>query len=103
MKKLGLMGVAVAALLLTGCSAPVVESAEDANYIAELRPRLTAEATDAELIALGREACSEFETGTQQVDLRLIEGEQPTATGKYADSLAIGYFAAVAYCPEAWD
>lgn len=111
MKKLGWAGVIAGVLLLGGCAAPPTpaqaerETQGDAAFLAELRPRLSphADLEDAALIGLGRQACAEFAEGVGQVDLRLLDGEQPTATGKYADSSAIGYWAAVSYCPEAWD
>ena len=111
MKKMGWIGVIAAAVLLAGCASPPPpaqaerETEGDAAYLAELRPRLSSnsELEDAALIELGQQACAEFAEGVGQVDLRLIDGEAATATGKYADSSAIGYWAAVAYCPEAWD
>jgi len=111
MKKMGWIGVIAAVMLLAGCASTPARAQEasglegDAAYLTELRPRIGAAAAlpDAELIALGYTACAEFATGTAQDALRLIDGEAATATGKYADSSAIGYWAAVTYCPEAWD
>lgn len=80
-------------------------SAEE-SYLVNIRIALEANggssipnATDAQLLAAGQDACEQMRAGTDAFDVRVIEGEQPGETG-YVDSLRIAGGAAKYLCPD---
>ena len=95
-----------AAPLTAESSTPSAEpDAADAGflqYIDEELPPATsiANATDEQLIAAGHDACEQAAAGVAWEDIRLVDGEEPTANGDYLDSSAILNGALYNYCPE---
>lgn len=56
------------------------------------------DATDAQLLELGAEACDVLSAGTDTTALSLIEGETPNAIGNYSDTDAIVTAASIHLC-----
>lgn len=81
------------------------EDASDEQFLAYVRDNLLPEtqvpnATDEQLIAAGRDACEQLESGVAYEDVRVVEGEQPHSNGNYYDSSAIMNGAVSYYCTE---
>lgn len=79
----------------------------DAAFIEYVRSELAllpatgiANAEDDQLVAAGHEACEQLLAGADSESIRLIEGEQPAASGYYMDSGTIIDGARRFYCPE---
>lgn len=79
----------------------------DAEFVDYVRSELAllpstgiANATDAQLVEAGNEACKQLISGADSESIRLIEGEQPSASGYYMDSGTIIDGARRFYCPE---
>ncbi len=86
---------------------PEALPAEDADasflrYVADELPPATsiADASDAQLIAAGHDACEQVSAGVPWENIRLVEGEEPSAQGYYLDSSAILNGALYFYCPD---
>jgi len=80
-------------------------SAEDQgflDYVEAERPPATSigDMPSEDLIALGREACTQISAGVAFEDLRLVDGESPSPGGDYLDTSAIFNGALYNYCPE---
>ena len=95
-----------AAPLTAETETPDAEVGTDEAYLADVRAALEAnggssipDATDEQLIAAGQDACEQMLAGTDQFDVRVIEGEQAGETG-YVDSLRIAGVAVKHYCPD---
>lgn len=84
--------------------APSVDDAEQRflDYVrAELLPTSgIADASDAQLIDAGHEGCEQVKSGVPLEEIRLVEGEEPTAAGYYMDTSAIFSGAQMVFCPE---
>lgn len=86
---------------------PATDADPDAMFIDEARDRLSGlgaattipNATDAQLMAGGHEACESMADGTAFSDVTVIEGE-PRTQGSYLDSAAIASAGLLFYCPE---
>lgn len=77
----------------------------DAKFLEYVRSELLTDtqipnATDAQLVDAGHAACEQLLAGTQPEDVRVIEGEQPSSSGYYMDSLTIRSGAEQFFCPE---
>lgn len=77
----------------------------DEKFLAYVRSEtlpatVIADASDAELIAAGHEGCEQVKAGVPLEEIRLVDGEEPTAGGYYMDTSAIFSGAQLAYCPE---
>lgn len=72
------------------------------EYVQSELPPATSigDASDAQLIVAGHEACAQAEAGVAWEDIRLVEGEQPSSGGYYLDSSAILNGALYNYCPD---
>lgn len=85
--------------------APSAETADTA-YVSAIRTATeanddsqVASASDEQFIQAGRDACEQIADGTDVFDVRVVEGEEPTAIG-YEDSLRISGAALEHLCPE---
>lgn len=80
---------------------PGADEAEQV-FLTEVRSRLTqtSDASDEQLIAAGHDACDQWAAGVAPEDQRHIEGEQPSGSGRYRESLAITLWAAETFCPQ---
>lgn len=81
------------------------DSDPESAFISAVRDALPAttaipDATDAQLVAAGMEACELIRTGTDPAEIRLVEGEQPNGADIYADTSAIMNSALLTLCPE---
>lgn len=90
--------------LVAETSSPEASEA-DTRFLEYVRSELLpttqiADATDEQLIAAGHEGCEQVKAGVPLEDIRLVEGEAPTAAGYYMDTSAIFSGAQMAYCPE---
>lgn len=79
----------------------------DAEFVEYVRSELAllpstgiANAEDDQLVAAGHEACKQLLAGVDSETIRLIEGEEPAASGYYMDSGTIIDGARRFYCPE---
>ncbi|WP_431863031.1 DUF732 domain-containing protein [Microbacterium algeriense] len=79
----------------------------DAQFVEYVRSELAllpstsiANATAEQLITAGHSACEQLLAGKDSESIRLIEGEQPAASGYYMDSGTIIDGARRFYCPE---
>ncbi|WP_067198939.1 DUF732 domain-containing protein [Microbacterium sp. XT11] len=93
--------------LVAETPAPTSDSASEADaaflqYVRDELPPTTTigNATDAQLIAAGHQACEQVLSGVAWEDIRLVEGEEPSSTGYYLDTSAILNGALYNYCPE---
>lgn len=88
----------------TPSSDPEAADSEFVEYVRselELLPTTgIANATDEQLVTAGHEACEQLLNGVDSESIRLIEGEQPAASGYYMDSGTIIDGARRFYCPE---
>lgn len=78
---------------------------DNAGYLAEVEKRtpprtVLDQLTDTELIALGHEGCKQIDEGVKFEDLRLVDGEAPSAGGYYLDTSAVFNSALLNYCPQ---
>ena len=85
---------------------PDAASADDADaaflaYVREnLPPKTTiANATDAQLLTAGGEACERLGAGEPSDQIVVVEGEQPWENGTYYDSATIITGARLSLCP----
>ncbi|MEJ1087060.1 hypothetical protein WDU99_01870 [Microbacterium sp. Mu-80] len=86
-------------------TADYITTNDDAGYLAEVEKRTPPQTvldqfTDAELIALGHEGCKQIDAGVKFEDLRLVEGETPSAGGYYLDTSAVFNSALLNYCQQ---
>lgn len=86
-------------------TADYITENDDAGYLAEVEKRtpprtVLDQFTDAELIALGHEGCKQIDAGVKFEDLRLVDGEAPSAGGYYLDTSAVFNSALLNYCPQ---
>jgi hypothetical protein len=77
---------------------------DDEAFLAYVRENLAPatqipDATDAQLIAAGEQACEQLESGVAHGDVRVVDGEVPNGADIYADSSAIMNGAVLTYCP----
>lgn len=78
----------------------------DAKFLAYVRDTLLPDtqipnATDAQLIEAGHEACRQLESGTPHEEVRVVDGETPhPSTGYHYDTSAIMGGAVLSYCPQ---
>lgn len=79
----------------------------DARFLEYVRTELAllpstgiAHATDEELIAGGHEGCEQLREGVDPETIRLVEGEEPAASGYYMDTATIIGGAMREYCPD---
>ena len=85
--------------------APTVDAA-DAAFLEYVRENVLPEtqipnATDAQLIAAGHDACAQLESGVALENVRVVDGETPhPSTSAYYDTSAIMGGAILSYCPE---
>ncbi|WP_426325704.1 DUF732 domain-containing protein [Microbacterium sp. E-13] len=85
--------------------APPAPSASDAEFLADVRERQSAfatqipDASDEQLLALGAEACEQLAAGVDTSALSLIPGESANVLGTFNDSAAVITSARVHLCP----
>lgn len=80
-------------------------SSADGEFVAYVRGELLpdtgiGDASDEQLVDAALKACELLLAGTDSESIRLVEGEQPAASGYYMDSAAIIDGARRFYCPE---
>lgn len=88
-----------------GVTADYISENDDAGYLAEVERRtpprtVLSQLPDSELIALGHEGCKQIDAGVKFEDLRLVDGEAPSAGGYYLDTSAVFNSALLNYCPQ---
>ncbi|MEJ6554021.1 hypothetical protein PQI51_03160 [Microbacterium esteraromaticum] len=86
-------------------TADYISESDDAGYLAEVERRtppqtVLGQFTDAQLIALGHDGCKQIDAGVKFEDLRLVDGEAPSAGGYYLDTSAVFNSALLNYCPQ---
>lgn len=97
---------AATAIPLSAEEPPTQADSADAAFLTYVRGALLPEtqipnATDAQLIDAGHEACRQLEAGTPLENVRVVEGETAhPSTGAFYDSSAIMGGAILSYCPE---
>jgi hypothetical protein len=79
--------------------------AADAKFLEIVRGELLPDtqignATDAQLIAAGHDACQQATDHVPWEDIRVIKDEKPAASGYYMDTSAVLFGAQQIYCPE---
>lgn len=77
----------------------------DAKFVEIVRGELLPDtqignATDAQLIEAGHEACAQAEANVPWENIRVVDGEKPASSGYYMDTSAILFGAQQIYCPE---
>lgn len=82
---------------------PITGSGDEA-FLAEVQRRMIPgsildQFTNADLIAMGHDACAQLEAGAKFEDVRAVEGEKPYENGAYYETSAIMNSAILAYCP----
>lgn len=79
--------------------------AADAKFLEIVRGELLPDtqignATDAQLIAAGHDACQQATDRVPWEDIRVVKDEKPATSGYYMDTSAILFGAQQIYCPE---